>query len=250
MSTGSSTAPAQMLQLLNGFLTVQALHVAAALGIADLLADGARDSDDLAVATGAHGPSLYRLLRTLAGMGVFREEADGRFALTSLGDTLRTDRSDSVRDWALYVGAHAPWEAWGRLQDAVMTGEPGFVHAHGMPTYEYLIEHPELGAHFDRWMTRQSEQHNAAIVAGYDFSACRTVADVGGGQGATLAAILRAHPALRGILFDLPHVVADPAPLAEAGVADRCAVVGGDMRRGVPAGADAYLTSGASQPRG
>jgi hypothetical protein len=230
-----------MLQLLNGFLTVQAIHAAAALGIADLLADGPRTGDDLAAATGAHGPSLYRLLRTLTGAGVFREEADGRFALTALGGTLRSEGPDSVRDWALYVGAWAPWEAWGRLREAVATGEPGFVLAHGLPTYEYLARHPELGTVFDRWMPRQSDQHNAAVLAAYDFSPFRTLADVGGGQGSTLAAVLRANPSLRGILLDMPQVVADAAPLAAAGVLDRCAVVGGDMLQGVPGGADAYL---------
>src|ERR687883_430739 len=177
----------------------------------------------------------------LAGAGVFREEADGRFALTPLGGTLRGEGPDSVRDWALYVGAREPWEAWGRLRETIMSGEPGFVLAHGMPTYEYLARHPELGAPFDRWMTRQSDQHNAAIVAAYDFSPFRTVADLGGAQGSTLAAILRATPSLRGILLDQPQVVANPAPLEAAGVADRCEVVGGDMLQGVPGRADAYL---------
>ena len=129
-------AASRMLQLLNAFLTVQALHVVAALGIADRLAEGPATVDDLAAATGAHRPSLYRLLRMLTGAGVFREEADGRFALTALGRTLRSEGPDSVRDWALYVGAAEPWEAWGRLRETVMTGESGFVLAHGMPTYD------------------------------------------------------------------------------------------------------------------
>lgn len=230
-----------MLQLLNAFLTVQTLHVAAALGIPDLLANAPATVDSLAVATGAHRPSLYRLLRMLAAAGSLREEADGRFSLTALGATLRTDGPDSVRDWALYVGATETWEAWGRLRDTVMTGEPGFVLAHGMPTYDYLAQNPELGATFDRWMTRQSDQHNAAVVAGYDFSSFRTVADIGGGEGSTLAAILRANPSLRGILLDVPKVVANPTPLMAAGVYDRCAVIGGDMLGGVPSGADAYM---------
>jgi len=230
-----------MLQMLNAFLTVQGLHVVAALGIADHLADGSRSVDDLANVTGAHRESLYRLLRMLTGADVFREEADGRFALTALGETLRSDGPDSVRDWALYVGDPDPWEAWGRLRETTMTGEPGFVLAHGMPTYEYLARHPELGAPFDRWMTRQSHQHNAAIVAAYDFSPYKVVADLGGGQGSTLAAILRANPTLRGILLDQPQVVAQTDPLEESGVTDRCEVVGGDMLQGVPGGADVYL---------
>jgi DNA-binding transcriptional ArsR family regulator len=234
-------AAARMLQLLDAFLTVQALHVAAALGIADRLADGPATVDDLATATGAHRPSLYRLLRMLAGVGVVREEADGRFVLTALGGTLRSEGPDSVRDWALYVGAPETWQAWGQLLGSVRTGEPGFVLAHGMSTYDFLAQHPELRTSFDRWMTRQSDQHNAAIVAAYDFSPFHTVADIGGGQGSTLAALLKANPSLHGILLDLPQVVAHPVPLETAGVMDRCEVMGGDMLQEVPAGADAYL---------
>lgn len=230
-----------MLQLLNGFLVVQTLHVAAVLGISDLLANGPATVESLAVETGAHQPSLYRLLRMLAGTGALSEEADGRFSLTPLGATLRSDGPDSVRDWALYVGAPETWEAWGRLRDTVMTGESGFVLAHGMPTYDYLAQHPALGATFDRWMTRQSDRQNAAVVAGYDFSSFRTVADIGGGEGSTLAAILRANMSLRGILLDVPKVVANPTTLKTADVYDRCTVIGGDMLAEVPSGADAYV---------
>lgn len=230
-----------MLHLLNAVLTVQALHVAATLGIADLLADRSATVDELAVSTGAHRPSLYRLLRMLAGSGVFHEDADGRFALTSLGATLRSEGPDSVRDWALVIGAPEIWEACGRLRDTITTGQPGFVLAHGLPIYDYMARNPRLGATFDRWMTTQSDQHNAAIVAAYDFSPSRIVADVGGGQGSTLAAILRANASLRGILLDVPKVVAHPAPLEAAGVSDRCDVVGGDMLKEVPSGADVYV---------
>lgn len=231
----------RMLQMLNAFLMVQALYVAAALRIADRLADAPRSVDDLAGATGAHRASLYRLLRMLAGAEVFREEADGRFALTPLGATLRSEGPDSVRDWALYIGAPETWEVWGRLHDSVMTGAPAFPRRHGMALWDYMAKHPELGAPFDRWMSRQSDQHNAAILGSYDFSPLRTVADIGGGRGSTLAAILRANPSLRGILLDLPQVVAHPAPLEAAGIAERCEIVGADMLEGVPGGADAYL---------
>jgi ubiquinone/menaquinone biosynthesis C-methylase UbiE len=206
-----------------------------------LLHSGQSTPGQLAEATGAHAPSLLRLLRMLAGLGIVGEDIDGSFKLTELGDALRSDATPSVRDWALYVGAAGPWEAWGRLRDAVLTGEPGFALAHGMPTYQYLGQHPELAGPFDRWMTRQSEQHNAAIISAYDFSPHRKIADIGGGQGSTLAAILRAHPSTRGVLLDRPQVVADDRELAAAGVADRCEIVGGDMLTEVPAGADLYL---------
>jgi hypothetical protein len=230
-----------MLQLLNAFLTVQALHVAAVLGIPDQLTTGPRNVDELASITRAERSSLYRLLRMLAGAGVFREEIDGRFALTALGSTLRTDGPDSVRDWALFVGAPEMWQVWGGLHVSVMTGESAFQRVHGAPMWEYIAGHPDLGTAFNRWMTRQSNQHNSALVASYDFSPFRLVADIGGGQGSTLAAILRANPPLRGILLDLAQVVADPAPLVQADVVSRCEVLGGDMLAAVPAGADAYV---------
>jgi len=232
---------AEMLKMLNAFLTVQALHVAAFLGIADMLAAGPKSLDELVSGTNADRSSLHRLLRMLTGPGVFREEADGRFAITPLGATLRSDGSDSVREWALFVGAPEMWEVWSGLRDSVMSGNASFTAVHSAPMWEYIAARPNLGEAFDGWMTRQSKQHNSALVAAYDFSPFRLVVDVGGGQGSTLAAVLSAHPSVRGVLIDLPQVVAHTTPLDDAGVADRCEVVGGDMLRAVPGGADAYL---------
>jgi hypothetical protein len=230
-----------MLQMLNSFLTVQAVYVAATLGVADLMAGGPKSVEELAQTTGAHTASLYRLLRMLAGAGVFHEDADGRFSLTPLGETLRSEGPQSVRDWALYVGAPDMWQVWSGLQDSVMTGEAAFPRVHGKRLWEYMAEHSELRGPFDSWMSRQSDQHNAALRTSYDFTSFGTVADIGGGTGSTLAAILVANPSLKGILLDLPQVVTDPAPLEDAGVADRCKVIGGDMLQRVPAGADAYI---------
>jgi hypothetical protein len=241
MADAAAQPAAEMLRMLNGFLTVQALHVAAALGVADLLAVGPQSADALAAATETDRSSLHRLLRMLTGPGVLQEEADGRFAITPLGATLRIDSPDSVRDWALFVGAPEMWAVWAGLRDSVMNGQAAFPAVHGAPMWEYMGAHEDLGEAFNGWMTRQSQQHNAALVAAYDFGQFRRVADVGGGQGSTLARILSAHPSLRGVLLDLPQVVARTAPLDEAGVADRCTVIGGDMLRVVPAGADAYL---------
>src|SRR3981081_2926034 len=141
----------QMLQMLNGFLTVQALYVAAGLGIADGLAGGPRGIAALAAATGGHPVSLYRLLLMLSGAGVFREEADGRFALTPLGGCLCSEGPDSVRDWALYVGAPAMWQIWGGLRESVMTDSAAFPRVYGKALWEYMAEHPELGTPFARW---------------------------------------------------------------------------------------------------
>jgi hypothetical protein len=122
-----------------------------------------------------------------------------------------------------------------------MTGRPAFEHLHGTSFYEYVGHQPALNAAFNGWMTRQSEQHNTAIVSAYDFSGLRLVVDVGGGRGATLGAILRANPSLRGILFDLPHVVGDGLLPDIADVAERCQMIGGDLLSAVPSGGDCYL---------
>jgi O-methyltransferase domain len=237
-----SKGPAQeMLERLDAHFFVQAIHVAAALGIADLLGNDGLTVDELAQATGAHGPSLSRLLRLLASGGVFAEDREGHFTLTPLAATLRTDAPDSVRDRALFVAAPAIWAAWGQLGHSVRTGQSAFEHVHQMPFYDYLTTHPDTGQPFTRFMTSSARHTDASIVAAYDFSGFRTVVDVGGAQGATLVAILQAYPSLRGILFDLPQVVAQTTLLEAAGVAGRFSIAGGDMLRSVPAGGDAYL---------
>ncbi len=237
----SLEATAQLLTWLNGDLLIQALYTAAALGIADLLADEPKTAEHLATVVGAQARPLYRVLRMLAGHGVFQEDAQGRFGLAPLAMPLLRDRPESVRDWVLFVGDRATWSATGTLLHAVRTGHSAFETVHGESLDAYLGQHSDVGAAFAAWMTRQSELHNAALVAAYDFSACTTIVDVGGGQGATLAAVLRANPAARGILLDLPYVVADPAPLLAPDVATRCTVVAGDAREAVPAGGDCYL---------
>lgn len=237
----SGDPAAQMLSLLNACLTTQALHVAARLGVADTLATIPQTVGDLSAALAAEPDSLDRLMRMLAGIGVVRADEQGRFHLTALGQTLRSDSANSVRDWALYIGASAPWTAWGHLHESVKTGIPGFSLAHGMPTYEFLESHAELSGHFNRWMSKQSAHHNAAIVDAYDFARFGIVADIGGGQGSTLAAVLQRHPSVRGILFDKSSVVAEPSPLNAAGMRHRCIVVGGDMLESIPEGADLYM---------
>src|SRR6266550_4380945 len=191
MSSADPHEPAaDMLRMLNAFLTVQALHAVSSLGIADLLHEEPQTVDALAAATKTDRSSLYRLLRMLTGPGVFEEMPDGRFAITPLGATLRTGAPNSVREWALFVGAPEMWQVWGGLRDSVMTGEASFPAVHGTPMWQYMTAHPDLGQAFNGWMTRQSRLHNAALVAAYDFSQFRSVVDVGGGQGSTLAAIL------------------------------------------------------------
>ncbi len=229
-------------RLVNGFQVTQAIHVAAVLGIADLLADGPRTSDDLAAAAGVHPGALYRLLRALAGAGVFREEADRSFALTELGACLRADAPESVGAWAAFVGEPYQWQAWGALLHSVRTGENAFRHVHGTDSWTYRARHPELSASFDRAMTDLSRQVSAAVLAVYDFGRFARIVDVGGGNGAFLAAILARYPMVHGVLFDQPHVVSGAGSiLAAAGVADRCKIAGGSFFEAVPEGGDAYI---------
>ena len=229
-------------RLVNGYQVTQALHVAAVLGLADLVADGPRSSDDLAAATHTHPESLYRLLRALAGVGVFREEDERRFALTDLGACLRADAPEPVGGWAAFVGEQYHWQAWSALLHSVRTGENAFQHVHGTDPWTFRARHPELSAGFDRAMTDLSRQLSAAILAAYDFGRFRRIVDVGGGNGAFLTAILATYQSMQGVLFDQPHVVSGAGPiLAAAGVADRCEVVGGSFFEAVPAGGDAYI---------
>jgi O-methyltransferase domain/Dimerisation domain len=228
-------------RLTDGYQISQAIHVAATLGIADLLKDGPRDSDDLAAATNTHPRTLYRLLRALASVGVFHEESNRRFALTPLGDCLRSDAPEPVGGWAAYIGRPYYWQTWASLLESVRTGENAFRRLHGMGNWEYRARRPEEGAIFDRAMTALSRQNTESVLAVYDFGRFNRIVDVGGGQGALLAAILAQYPNVRGVLFDQPHVVARAGRLlGDAGVADRCEIVGGDFFVTVPEGADAY----------
>ena len=148
----------RMLLLLNGHCLEQALYVAAVLGIADLLAEGARTSHELAALTGTDGPQLDRLLRTLASVGVFSADLDGNFTLTPLGTTLRKDVPNSVWDRAIYYGSPEMWKVWGNLLHCIRTGESACEHVYTVPFYEYLAQHPGVGAPFNRYMTKTSEQ--------------------------------------------------------------------------------------------
>ncbi len=229
-------------RMIDGYKLSQALHVVATLGVADLLAGGPRTSTELAEAVGAHPVALYRVLRALASVGIFHELDGAWFALTSLGDCLRSDAPEPVGAWAAFVGRAYRWQAWAHLLDSVRTGECAFRQVHGLSGWDYRARNPEENAIFDRAMTDLSRRASRAIVEAYDFGRHTTVVDVGGGRGALLAAILTRYPAVHGIVFDLPQVVAESPPLLEAaGIAERCEIVGGNFFDGVPPGADAYL---------
>jgi SAM-dependent methyltransferase len=233
---------AAMMGLITGYWVSQAVGVVALLGVADQLGEGPRGSDELARAVGADPQALYRVLRLLASLGVFAEAAPGSFTLTPLGETLRSDAPDSVRNFAITETAPGHWLPWGRLHESVRSGRPMAREALGMELFDWYAQNPEEAGFFSAAMGNLSTLAANELVRVYDFSAVRTVADVGGAHGVLLTAVLRANPAARGILFDLPHVIATAASaIAAEGLSQRCELVSGDFFEAVPEGADLHL---------
>lgn len=231
-----------LLNLATGHWTTQAIFVAAKLGIADLLRDGPGSPADLAQSAGVDARSLFRLLRALASVGIFAEDAVGRFTLTPMAECLQTGTPGSVRAWALIMGESFGFTPWGELLHSVRTGETAFDHVHGMGFFDYLVKNPEHGRLFDESMTNFSGPEIAAIVSAYDFSGVHTLVDIAGGHGSLLTAILQANPSMKGILADMPSVIEGARRHFEAAnLANRCEVVAINFFESVPAGADAYL---------
>lgn len=232
-----------MLNLLNGMWAARAIQAAAQLGIADLLSDGPRQVHELAEATGAHAPSLYRLLRALASLSIFTELAPRTFAQTELSSSLCSGHAGSMRAMALMMGGAWEWNAWRELDYSVRTGQPAFDHVYGMDLWHYYRdENPQAGKIFDEAMANVSNVVCTVVPRFYDFSPFHTVVDVGGGRGTLLTALLHAFPHLHGLVFDQPHVIAlAREQIAAAHLTERCTALGGDFFETVPPGADAYL---------
>ena len=220
----------------------QAISVAAELGIADLVADGPQTVAALAAATHTHERSLYRLLRTLASVGVFTETDPKVFGLTPLAELLRADAPGGLRDMAIFMGAEWHWRVYGNMPYSVRTGKSAWGQTHGVEVFDYFAQNPEHGQIFNRAMTSFSRQAVPVVVEAYDFSGIRRLVDIAGGHGLLLSGVLKANPNVQGVLFDLPHVIEGAASLlAKEGVADRAELVTGDFFSEVPAGADAYM---------
>jgi C-methyltransferase len=235
-------APAAMMEMIVAAWTSQAITVAAELGVADALANGPLPIDELAAKVGANADALRRLLRALISRGIFRHRRDGRYELNSLGATLRTDAPASMACAARFYGSAEQRERWTLIVDSIRTGETVVPALRGQHSFDYFAEQPELAELFNQTMTSISQLTTAPLIAGYDFSAYPTIVDVGGGHGQLLAAILAAAPASRGVLYDLPRVVASaPSLLREHSVADRVRIAEGSFFDSVPGGGDAYV---------
>lgn len=231
-----------MRRLITGFSVTIAISATAELGVADHLSAGPRTAADLARLCGVHEDFLRRLLRYLASEGVFEARSGDLFALTERSQWLRSDVPGSLRPRAVFTGSKPSWTAWGNLLACLKSGASAFKSAFGEDIFDYHRGHPETSAIFSAFMAAQTAASVDAVLAAYDFADVRELADIGGGRGALVAGVLRANPAMRGLLFDLPDIVAMAQPLLDqAGVADRCRQVGGDFFASVPAGADAYV---------
>lgn len=228
-----------------GAWLTQALNAAVRLGIPDELANGPLTADEVARRVGADPGATYRLMRALASRSVFKLRRDGRFALTRIGRALVSGEATSMAPMIAFIGSRPHWEHWGDLEHSVRTGQTAVSRVRGMEFFDYLDTDPDFARVFNDAMTGTSTVAIENAVPAYDFSNFRRIVDVGGGHGALLSAVLRAAPAARGVLFDLPSVVADASdtdgPLTVAGVAQRCDVEGGSFFESVPADGDAYL---------
>jgi hypothetical protein len=250
MSISSTTRAAepippqiQLYQMGTGHYLSRALGLATKLCIPDCLRSGPRHYSEVAAELGAHPPSLNRVMRLLASAGIFDEQAGGKFSLTPLGDLLRSDAPGSMRAAVLLFAGEAIQASWAELEYCVKTGQPAFrkLSPDAKSAFDGLRD-PQAATNFDEAMAAFSAQTALALIAAYDFSKFKKLADIGGGNGALLIGILKVNPSLQGIVFDQPPSAERAAKrIAQAGVEARCEAVGGDFFREVPRGAGAYL---------
>ena len=233
---------AQIAEIMLSQLASRLVYLAATLKLADHLADGSKTADQLAPLTGTHAPPLYRILRALASLGFFTEDAQHRFVLRPLGAVLKSGTPSHAA--ALTLGGELFTRSFDNFLYSVQTGKTAFERSFGMPVFDWLGANPREASLFADTMVGFHGAEPPAVAAAYDFSAFQTIADVGGSTGNLLTTILSRYPGPRGILFDLPHVVREaPAFLQQRNLTDRIRIEAGSFFEGVPAGADAYVLS-------
>ena len=231
-----------MLELILAAWMSQAITAAADLGLADALHGGPLTIDELATKTGANPDALRRLLRVLIGKGIFAQRDDGRYQLNPMADLLRSDGPVSLAGLARFVGARQHREHWSMLTETIKSGGAAVPALRGKEFFDYLGDEPEFAQIFNDAMTSLSETAIGPVIDAYDFTPFRTIVDVAGGHGRLLATILNAAPQARGVLYDLPEVIAGaPTLLREFGVAERVRLAEGSFFDSAPAGGDAYV---------
>ena len=231
---------AVMMQMASGYWITQLIYVAAKLNIADLLKDGPKSCEEIAAATGTNAKSIYRVLRTLAGAGVFAEtEQQGYFTLTPLAASLQSGGTSSMRAMAIMFGEEQ-YQAWGDILYTLETGESSFERKHGVPMFKYFVDNPEPGEIYEEAMTSVSAAEKAEILKSYDFSYIKKLVEVGGGHGSFISSILKANPTMQGVLFDQPYVIEGANIIEAEGLSDRCEQIPGNFYESVPSGGNAY----------
>jgi hypothetical protein len=246
LDAAQAAAAAKLLELIFIQRISQSIYVAAALGIADLVADEPKSVKQLGDATGVQAPALRRVMRALVDFGVFAQDDAGRFALTPIGEFLKADVAGSLHPAALYFGGESAAQIEGLLLHCVKTGETARqkLFGKGEGWFERLQKDPAEAALFNATMTAFATLHLTGVLEAYDFSGIKKIVDVGGGHGKNISEILKRHPEMRGVLFDMPHAFeGGMKTIAQMGLADRCEVVSGDFFTSVPPGADAYFLS-------
>ncbi len=230
-----------LFQLGTGYIASAALQVALKLELADRFSSDPMPVDELARATGVDEDALYRVMRALASLGLLEEPTPRMFRLTLAGSMLRKGPG-SFHDMGLWITSPFHFRVYSEMLHTVTTGRPAAEKVTGMPVFEYLVANKELSEIFNNAMTGFSAGVAPAALEVYDFSGIDVLVDVAGGHGMVLTSILRQYPGMRGVLFDLPHVIAGSEPVIEAaGVKDRCTTSSGDFFKEVPSGGDAYI---------
>ncbi len=234
----------QLLQIATSAWVERVVYAAAELGIPDHLAQAPKTSAELAAELTLHPDALHRLMRTLTGLGMLKQDGTGRFGLTPVGEALQTGAPGFARSTVVLAGRNVFRRGFDEILHAIRTGETGFGKAFGMAPFDYLATRPDEASLFSEMMVSFHGEEPPAVAAAYEFSRFGTIVDVGGATGNLLATIIAAHPGPRGVLFDRSYVVADaPALLASKGVSDRIDILAGDFFDSVPAGGDAYVLS-------
>ena len=233
--------PSQLMNFIVGKWISKPIYVAAELGIADMLADGSKAIEELAQLSQTHAPSLYRMMRALASVGIFSEVEEKRFELTAMAELLK---SGAMRSIALMFNSDWSDKAWGCFMDSIKTGCTAFEKAHGLPVSDWLEENPYAAEVFNEANAVKAANSNRAIVDVYDFSGIDTLTDVGGGLGVLMVEILIANSSMSGIIADIPSVICKTKEIIKSrGLENRCDTVECDFFKNIPAGSDAYLMS-------
>ncbi len=242
MKTPELTLHTQLMQMISGYWIAQSISAVAKLGIADLLKENPKSCDELATITNSNSSALYRLMRGLAGVGIFSENAEQQFSLTPLAEYLCTDHPQSLKATSIMLGESPHYQPWGKLLYSIKTGKPAFDDYFDMPVFEYFKSHPEDAEIFEQAMNSFSYSEEAAIMTSYDFSPFKILVDVGGGYGEMLGTLLQKYPDNKGILFDEKYVIDHcDSTLEKHGITNRCQKVSGSFFAEIPTGGDAYL---------